>query len=259
MSFANLYVTTGAVILGLMTVLWIISLMIRNASIADVFWGMGFVIVSCIAFTFAPQGFFPRKLLACSMVALWGLRLTVHIGVRNKGKPEDFRYAQWRVENGLRWWWLSYFKVFALQGFLMWVISAPLIATQYSVFPTSITPLDWLGASIWIFGLLFETIGDLQLTHYKADKSNKGKILTLGLWKFTRHPNYFGEAVLWWGIYLVTVAAGFWWTIFSPVLMTLLLLKVSGVAMLERTMKSKPGYEEYMRKTNTFVPWFPKS
>jgi steroid 5-alpha reductase family enzyme len=124
--------------------------------------------------------------------------------------------------------------------------------------PVILTPLDMIGVVIWIIGFLFESIGDFQLTRFKADPSNKGKLLTSGLWRFTCHPNYFGEAALWWGYYIIALAAGFWWTIFSPILMTYLLLTGSGVAMLERTMKLKPGYEEYMKRTNAIFPWFPK-
>ena len=140
----------------------------------------------------------------------------------------------------------------------MWIISAPLIAAQISGFPTIMTPLDFIGASLWILGLIFESVGDLQLMRYKAMPMNKGKLLTAGLWKYTRHPNYFGEAVLWWGFYIIALGTGFWWTIFSPILMTYLLMKVSGVAMLERTMRSKPGYDEYMKRTSAFFPWFLK-
>jgi steroid 5-alpha reductase family enzyme len=141
----------------------------------------------------------------------------------------------------------------------MWIISAPIISAMTSGFPAILTPLDWLGAVLWVFGFLFESIGDLQLMLFKANPANRGKLFTGGLWKYTRHPNYFGEAVLWWGFYLIAVAAGKWWTLFSPVIMTYLLLRVSGVSMLERTMKQKPGYQDYMRKTSAFVPWLPKS
>jgi len=184
------------------------SLALKNASIVDIFWGIGFVVVTWLAFTFG-QGYLPHKQLITTLVTIWGLRLALHISTRNWGKPEDFRYASWRKENGSRWWWLSFFKVFLLQGFLMWIISAPLIAAQTSGFPAILTPLDLLGALLWIFGLLFETTGGLQLTRFKSDSANNGRILTAGLWKYTRHPNYFGEAVVWWGFYLIALAAGF--------------------------------------------------
>jgi len=258
MSFAVLFVNIGIAILLLMTSLWLLSLLLNNASIVDIFWGIGFIIVAWLGFILAPQGYLPRKQWMCAMVTLWGLRLALHIGIRNWGKPEDFRYAKWREENGARWWWISFFKVFLLQGLLMWIISAPILAAQTSGFPAIITPVDLVGALLWVFGLLFESIADLQLTWFKLKAENKGKLLTTGVWKFSRHPNYFGESLVWWGIYIIALAAGAWWTVFSPILMTWLLLRVSGVAMLERTMQSKPGYEEYMRKTNAFFPWLPK-
>jgi steroid 5-alpha reductase family enzyme len=257
MPFVNLFLLAGAVILVLMIILWLISLILKNASIVDIFWGIGFIIVAWFAFSFS-QGYLPRKTLVCTLTTIWGLRLALHISIRNWGKPEDFRYAKWREENGMRWWWFSFFQVFLLQGILMWIISTPLIAAQTSGFPAILTPLDLIGASLWTLGLLFESIGDLQLMLFKSNRSNKGKLLTTGLWRYTRHPNYFGEAILWWGYYIIAVAAGYWWTIFSPIIMTWLLLRVSGVAMLERTMKLKPGYEEYIQKTNAFFPWFPK-
>jgi len=241
-----------------MILLWLWSLFLKNASIVDIFWGLGFTLIAWLAFTVTPQGYLPRKQLMVTLVTVWGLRLALHISLRNWGKPEDLRYAKWREENGMNWWWVSFFKVFLLQGVLMWLISTPILAAQTSGFPAILAPLDYLGASLWTFGLLIESIGDLQLTLFKADASNGGKLLATGLWKYTRHPNYFGEAVLWWGFYVIALAAGSWWAIFSPIIMTFLLMKVSGVAMLERTMKSKPGYEDYMRRTNAFIPWFPK-
>lgn len=259
MPFLYVFLLAGGVILSLMTLLWLLSLRLRNASIVDIFWGMGLIVIAWLAFALTPQGYLPRKSLIVFLVTIWGLRLALHIGIRNRGKPEDFRYAKWRAEHGERWWWFSFVQVFLLQGFLMWIISAPLIAAQTSGFPAILTPLDWVGAWLWAFGLLFEAIGDAQLARFKADPASKGKLFTGGLWKYTRHPNYFGEAVLWWGLYIIALAAGRWWTLFSPVLMTILLLRISGVAMLERAMRQKPGYEEYMQQTSAFFPWLPKS
>jgi steroid 5-alpha reductase family enzyme len=258
MPFIYLFLTTGGVILVLMTLVWLLSLALKNASIVDIFWGIGFILIAWIGFSLTPQGYLPRRQMIAILVTIWGWRLALHIGIRNWGQPEDFRYAKWRQENGQRWWWFSFFQVFLLQGVLMWIISTPLLAAQTSGFPAILTPLDMIGALIWSIGFLIETIGDLQLTYFRSDPSNHRKILTTGLWKYTRHPNYFGEAVLWWGYYVIALAAGSWWTIFAPILMTYLLLKVSGVAMLEKAMKTKPGYENYMRTTNAFIPWFPR-
>lgn len=257
MPFTILFLNSGLLILCLMTLLWLLSLALKNTSIVDIFWGIGFIIVTWLGFSYG-YGYIPRKQWTCVMVTLWGLRLALHIGLRNWGKPEDFRYAKWREENGMNWWWISFFKVFLLQGLLMWIISAPVLAAQSFGYPVILTPMDLLGAFVWGFGLLFESIADLQLTLFKRNPENKGKLLTSGLWKFSRHPNYFGEAIVWWGIFIIALAVGAWWTILSPIMMTWLLLRVSGVAMLERTMQSKPGYEEYTRRTSAFFPWFPK-
>lgn len=244
-------------ILIMMVVLWLLSLALHNSSIVDIFWGIGFIIVTWIAFQFS-SGYLPRKQLVATLVKIWGLRLALHIFIRNWKKPEDFRYAQWRKDYGRHWWWLSLFHVFLLQGLILWVVSIPLIAAETSGFPAILTPLDVFGAAIWTLGLLIESIADLHLMIFKSNPSNRGKLLTAGLWKFSRHPNYFGEAVIWWGFYLIALAAGYAWTIFSPILMTYLLVSVSGVAMLERAMKLRPDYEEYIRKTSAFIPWLPK-
>ena len=257
MNFLTLFLYSGIAILVMMVLLWLLSLVFKNASIVDIFWGIGFVIVTWLAFSLG-AGYIPRKQLVAVLVTIWGLRLALHIGIRNWGKPEDFRYAKWRQDNGSRWWWFSFFQVFLLQGVLMWIISAPLIAAQTSGYPVIITPLDVIGVVLWLIGMFFEALGDLQLMLFKANPANKGKLLTTGVWRFTRHPNYFGESALWWGYYIIALVSGSWWTVFSPIIMTWLLLRVSGVAMLERTMKLKPGYEEYMKSTSAFFPWFPK-
>ena len=260
MTLITLIGLAGLVILGLMILLWVISLIIKDASIVDIFWGMGFVISGWVFFLLTPDGFASRKLLLMILVTLWGLRLSVHIGRRNIGKGEDYRYQKWRRENGGQWWWRSFFKVFLLQGILMWVISTPLLLAQYYAEPNKLTWLDFLGVSIWGIGFFFEAFGDWQLAQFKANPANEGKLLTSGVWRYTRHPNYFGDAAQWWGYYLIALATGSgWWSVFSPVIMSFLLRNVSGVTLLERSLKeSKPGYAEYVASTNAFIPWFPK-
>mgnify|MGYP001024431766 CR=1 FL=1 len=259
MDFLGIWLMAGGVVLGLMILLWLLSLALRNASIVDIFWGTGFVIVAWAAFLFTPDGFLPRKLLLAALVTIWGLRLSIHILRRNWGKPEDFRYAAWRQESGRSWWWFSFFKVFLLQGVLLWIISAPLVAAQFSPEPARLGLLDVLGVLVWAFGFYFEAAGDAQLERFKRNPANKGKLLTTGVWHYTRHPNYFGDAAQWWGYFLIAAGAGGWWTVFSPVLMTLLLVRVSGVALLEKTLiETKPGYREYAQTTSAFVPWFPR-
>jgi steroid 5-alpha reductase family enzyme len=259
MGFFEVYAIGGAAILAAMVLLWLLSLRIKDASIVDIFWGAGFVLSAWVYFSLAPEGNLLRKLLLVSLVSIWGLRLSIHIGRRNLGKGEDYRYQQWRKEHGARWWWVSFFQVFLLQGFLMWIISAPLLAAQWLPGAGRLTGLDAVGALVWLVGFLFEALGDAQLARFRADPANKGRLLETGLWRYTRHPNYFGDAVQWWGFYLLALAAGGWWTVFSPLVMTSLLRFVSGVALLERNLKNtKPGYAEYAARTNAFFPWFPK-
>lgn len=259
MDFLNIYLIAGLLILGLMTLLWLLSLALKNSSIVDIFWGTGFVILAWVVFALTPQGYLPRKMLLTALVTLWGLRLSGYILWRNWGKPEDFRYQVWRDEAGAAWWWRSFFKVFLLQGVILWIVAAPLVAAQVSALPDRLTWLDGLALVIWPVGFFFEAAGDWQMARFKANPANKGKVLDRGVWRYTRHPNYFGDAAQWWAYYLIALAAGGWWTVFSPLLMTALLLRVSGVALLEKTLREeKPAYKEYIETTSEFIPWFPR-
>jgi steroid 5-alpha reductase family enzyme len=259
LEFFNIHGPLGLWILGLMSLLWVISLLLKNSSIVDIFWGTGFVIISWIAFVRTINTVGPRGWLIVILVTIWGLRLTLYVFWRNAGKGEDFRYAKWRKETGESWWWKSYFKVFLLQGFIMWVVAAPLTAIQVPGANDALGILDYVGSAVWGLGFFFETIGDSQLARFKRIRDNKGQLLRTGVWRYTRHPNYFGDSAQWWGFYLIALASGAWWTIVSPIWMTYLLVKVSGVAMLERTLeKTKPDYEDYVQKTNALIPWFPK-
>jgi steroid 5-alpha reductase family enzyme len=259
MDFLSIYFIVGLVVLGLMTLLWLLSLALKNSSIVDIFWGTGFVVTAWVAFLLTPGGFVMRKLLLAALVTIWGLRLSLYILWRNWGKPEDFRYQVWRKEAGAAWWWRSFFKVFLIQGVLLWIIAAPLLAAQISAQPDHLIWLDAVAVFVWVFGFFFEAAGDWQLARFKADAANKGKVLRTGVWRYTRHPNYFGDATQWWAYYLIALAAGGWWTLFSPIIMTGLLLRVSGVTLLEKTLKeTKPGYREYAETTSEFIPWFPR-
>ena len=191
------------------------------------------------------------------MVTIWGVRLSVYLFWRNWGEEEDYRYQKFRKNWGKNYWWGSLVQVFWLQPFLAWMISYPLFIAQVSEMPLNV--LDYLGVGVWLIGFVFEAGGDWQLTRFKSNPENKGKLLTTGLWKYTRHPNYFGDAVCWWGYGLIALASGSYVQLFAPLLMTFLLLKISGVVMLERGLKkTKSGYEEYVHKTPSFIPWFPK-
>jgi steroid 5-alpha reductase family enzyme len=247
----------GAV-MALMAVLWGVSLPLRNSSIVDVFWGPTFALQGAVYFALTPDGSPARKALVLTLVTVWAARLAIHIATRNAGKGEDPRYAAWRRAAGLSWWWRSLFKVFVLQGLLAWFIGLPLYAAQAGG-PADLTWLDALGVAAWGIGFFFEAVGDWQLRRWIADPANRGRTLRTGLWRFSRHPNYFGDAAQWWGFWLIAAAAGGWWTVLSPVAMTFLLVRVSGVGMLERTIvERRPDYAEYMRTTSAFVPWLPR-
>jgi steroid 5-alpha reductase family enzyme len=259
MSFLEAYLIGLGVVMGLMVVLWVVSLVLRNSSIVDPFWGTGFVVANWLYFALTPEGFPARKWLIAALVTVWGLRLSIHLLLRNWGKEEDFRYRKWREEAGSQWWWRSFFKVFVLQGLLLWIISAPLLAAHISPTPAHLTVLDFLAVALWAVGFFFEAMGDLQLARFRSIPANKGTVLNTGVWRYTRHPNYFGDATQWWAYYLIAAAAGGWWTILSPILMTGMLLRVSGVALLEKTLATtKPGYREYVESTSAFIPWFPR-
>lgn len=259
MSFLTLWLISGLLILALMTLLWFTSLARKDASIIDSFWGVGYIIVFWMVIVLTRGHLTPRLTLLGMLVTVWGLRLSAYIFSRNRGQGEDFRYAAWRVEAGSGWWWRSFFKVFLLQGALMWIIAIPLIAAQTGDRTSPLKCLDYTGAALWLVGFLFEAGGDWQLARFKSDPGNKGKLLTSGLWSLTRHPNYFGDAAQWWGFYLIAASAGALWTVFSPALMTFLLWKVSGVSMLEKSLQNrKPGFETYKDRTSAFIPWFPK-
>lgn len=258
MNFLKIHSVIGLWILGAMLVLWVLSLILKNSSIVDIFWGFGFVVSVWIAFFLTSGANALRDWLMALLVTIWGLRLTLHVFLRNVGKGEDFRYARWRRESGKHWWWYSLFKVNLLQGLILWVVAVPLTAAQLPTYSSGLNILDYLGSSLWAFGFFFEAVGDIQLTKFRADPDNRGKVIQSGVWRLTRHPNYFGDAAQWWGFYLIAAAAGAWWTIFSPILMTFLLIRVSGVDMLEKTLKEKPGYRDYVEQTSAFIPWFPK-
>ena len=259
MDIWTIYGTNLAVIIGCMMGLWILSLALKNASIVDIFWGPGFVIVAWLTFCRA-EGYPGRKILICTLVTIWGLRLGIHIARRNRGKVEDRRYQKWRADYGPGFWWISLFTIFGFQGILLWINTLAVQAGQMSAVPGRLIWVDVLGLIVWVVGFLFEAVGDWQLTRFKADPANQGRVMNLGLWAYTRHPNYFGECLMWWGLFLIAMATwGNIWTIISPLTITILLLKVSGVTLLEKGMvETRPKYRDYMKRTSAFVPWFPK-
>lgn len=240
--------------------LWLVSLAAKDASIIDIFWGTGFAIIATYySYQLGFQNFGLRNWFLLVLVIVWGLRLTIYLAVRNLGKGEDYRYVAMRAQSGKHFWWVSFLRVFAMQGFLIWMISAiylPALSVSGSLVIT-----DYVGIVFWAIGFFFEAVGDAQLRRFKQNPDNKGKVMDKGLWRYTRHPNYFGDSMIWWGFFMFGLAhtQGFIF-VFCPLIMTMFLLKVSGAALLETKLKkTKPQYAEYIRKTSVFVPWFPKN
>ena len=255
----NIFLQVSLLIWVLVTLLWLWSVLIKNVSIVDIFWGFGFVIVNAF-YVFNIETINPRNILLLILVSIWGLRLTIYLAVRNIGKGEDYRYQQFRKDYGEnRYWWFSYFQVFLLQGILILIVSLPLIGVRSSETSPDLFWLDYAAIVVWIIGFSFEAGGDYQLYKFKKNNKNKGKLLNTGFWRYTRHPNYFGDSAVWWSYALFSIAAGAYWQVIGAVIMTLLIIKVSGVALLEKTLNnSKPKYKEYIENTNAFFPWFTK-
>lgn len=238
---------------------WLLSLVKKNASIVDVFWGLGFILIAWLTF-YKADGYAARQLLLVLLTTIWGLRLSLHILLRNWGKGEDRRYQAWRDKRGESFGWVSLFTVFLTQAILLWVISLVVQLGQFAPVPNQLTMWDVLGILVWGVGLMFEAVADWQLARFKADPNNKGKVMDQGLWKYSRHPNYFGETLIWWGLFFITFSTPTgYWAVISPITITFLLLKVSGVTLLEKDItERRPEYREYIETTSAFIPWFPK-
>lgn len=237
---------------------WLISLAYRNVTIADSLWGLGFVLIAWLTF-FMSDGVWSRKMLIAVLVTVWGLRLSIYLSWRNWGKGEDPRYGSWRKKSGDRFWLVSLFKVFILQALFLWVISVAVQIGQLAPTPAKLTWLDGLGIIVWAVGFTFESLGDWQLAKFKSDPASKGRVMDRGLWAYTRHPNYFGEFLVWWGIFLITLSTpNSWWTILTPIIISAVLLKMTGIPLTEQELvKNRPGYSEYVKSTSAFVPWLP--
>ena len=252
--------SAAVAIAGAMLALWLLSLRLRDASIADIWWGPGIALAGVAALL--STGVAPaRSRLLVSLAALWGLRLGGYLLWRNAGRGEDPRYRAMRRHWGARFPWVSLASVFGLQGLLQWIVSLPLQVGIAAPGGAPLGALDALGAALFAGGLGFEAIGDWQLARFKADPANAGRVMDRGLWRYTRHPNYFGDALAQWGLFAIALATPFGWTTaFSPVLMTFLLLRVSGVALLERSIgRRRPDYAEYQRRTSAFLPMPPRA
>lgn len=260
----ELWLGAGGAVFILINLGFILALWRRRNDFADIIWGPGFLVAALGLIFYKTQTLHeawgnPRAYWAFGMIAVWALRLAGHIGLRNlTKKEEDPRYKKWRVEWGKTWVWRSYLQVFLLQGILILVVDSAALWIIESA-DQAMDVVTYLGIAVWIFGFVFESIGDRQLQAFKANKSNKGKLMDRGLWSWSRHPNYFGEVVQWWGLGLMAITTpGGWWTMISPVVITFLILKVSGIPMLEEGMKGRPGFAEYCRRTSIFFPRPPK-
>jgi steroid 5-alpha reductase family enzyme len=246
------YILSLLVILAVGVLAWLFSVVRRDVSIVDSLWSLFFLVVAAVI-AWQAQPLSARGLLVVALVAVWALRLSVFITARNWGEPEDYRYQAIRANNEPGFAFKSLYIVFGLQGVLAWIISLPLFPAIAST--SSLGIVDGVALVLWFIGFVFEAGGDYQLAQFKKRADNRGRVLDTGLWRYTRHPNYFGDFCIWWSFYLFAVAAGGWWTIVSPLLMTFLLLKVSGVAMLEKTISERrPEYADYILNTNAFFP-----
>ena len=252
----NAFLIALGVILTAGTGVWLVSLLKRDVSIVDSLWPMMFLLAA-VTYDLSLIDTGPRAALLLVLVGIWALRLFAYITWRNWGEDEDRRYQAIRANNEPNFELKSLFIVFILQGVIAWIVSLPLMPAIGS--PAAINIFDYLGLGLWAIGMLFEAGGDYQLTRFKSDPGNRGKVMDRGLWRYTRHPNYFGNACIWWGFGLIAVAAGAWWALLSPILMTFLLLKVSGVSLLEQDIgRRRPAYADYIARTSAFIPLPPK-
>jgi steroid 5-alpha reductase family enzyme len=249
----NYYFSLALILLGYMTCWFLISVIKKRNDVADVAWGLGFVLLAWISF-FLSQINSQRGLLVTALVSIWGLRLALHIYRRNKGKQEDYRYLAWRKEWG-KWFIIrSYLQVYVLQGLFLFLIIQPVLFINKSI--GTIGLLDIFGVLIWLVGFYFESVGDRELKQFVSNPANKGKIMDQGLWRYTRHPNYFGEVTQWWGIFIIALSIpNALFTIVGPLTITCLILFVSGVPLLEKKYAGRPDFE---KRTSVFFPLFPK-
>jgi len=238
-----------------MVVVWFFSVFLRNVSIIDLFWGP---VIAIAGLTYWQSLAEPsmRAMLVLSLVVLWALRLGAYLLMRNSGKPEDRRYQAMRKRNDPAFWFKSLYLVFLLQALLAWIVSLPVYGAMQGASPLGV--IDYIGLLLFVFGFGWEIIADAQLARFLNNKANAGSVLNTGVWRYCRHPNYFGEFCLWWGLWLFALAAGAWWTIAGPLLLSFFLLKVSGVVMLEQDISERrPAYQDYIRNTSAFFPWRP--
>jgi steroid 5-alpha reductase family enzyme len=242
-------------VFGFMHLVFFCSLVLKRNDLADVAWGLGFIIAVLSALVYSGTTD-ARRILLVVLVLVWGARLSFHIFLRNKDKPEDRRYQEWKEKWGKNIVMKSYLQVFLLQGLLLQIVVSPAVLAMFFSTP-GLNVWNALGCLIWIVGFCFESIGDAQMARFKSDPQNKGKILQVGLWRYTRHPNYFGEIIMWWGIFLVSYSSALsWMGIIGPIAITFFITKVSGIPLAENHYKGNKDFEEYARRTSVLIPWF---
>ncbi len=253
----NYYLILLVALWSYMTLWFLVSLLKKRNDVADIAWGLGFILLAWISF-FLSDSFHARQLLINILITIWGARLAIHIYFRNKGKKEDYRYKEWREKWG-RWFYLrSYLQVYLLQGTLLYLIVFPVLLIHNNP-GTSLGFLDVFGVLLWLIGFFFETVGDLQLSGFIKNPANKGKLMDKGLWKYTRHPNYFGEVLQWWAVWVIALSVEYGaYGVIGPLTITILILKISGIPMLEKSLSKHPEFEEYKKKTSIFFPLPPR-
>ena len=253
----NYYLTLVAILFVYMSLWFVVSLLKKRNDVADVAWGLGFVLMVWVSFVLSDDSGI-RGLVVGTLVSIWGVRLAWHIHGRNKGKAEDYRYLAWRKEWG-KWFYVrSYFQVYLLQGAFLFLIVLPVLLINKNA-GGDLGLLDALGVLAWLVGFFFETVGDAQLARFIKNPANKGKLMQDGLWRYTRHPNYFGEVTQWWGLWLIALAVPYGALgIIGPITITSLILKVSGIPMLEKKMEENPEFAEYKKRTSVFIPLLPR-
>lgn len=250
----NILIISASAIFIYMLIFYLIAQAIKNNSIVDIGWGPGFIVAGLVLLLFYPF-LFATKVFVLLMIFFWGLRLSIYIFLRNKGKGEDFRYKNWREKWGKKEPLIAFFKVFMLQGLVMFIVATPIYFAFLADF-RGLTWVQYLGIAVYLIGYYFEAVGDYQMQKFKSKPESKGKLMTSGLWKYTRHPNYFGEAVIWWGIFLVVLPVEYGIiAIISPAVITFLLMYVSGVPMLEKKYEGRPDWEAYKKRTPKFFPF----
>jgi steroid 5-alpha reductase family enzyme len=256
----SIYIVNLLAVVIMMFSGWLYSVYREDVTIVDSLWAVGFVLIAWLTL-FQLDAMGMRSLLITVLTSLWGVRLALYLTWRNYAKGEDPRYARWRKAGGERFWITSLFKVFLLQAIFLWAIALVIQAGQTGSGPDRLGWLDLFGTMVFLTGFVFEAVGDWQLARFKADPANRGQVMDKGLWRYTRHPNYFGESLIWWALFVIALSyPGNWWTVVSPLIITAVLLKMTGIALTEKLIvENRPGYRDYIRDTSAFFPWIPKN